>query len=642
MKKSILFIKIVILVFTIFTIINLNCTQKSSIHKKTELAFDKAQGEAKGTILLIHDDAPLNIKGQIAFSDAHKKGRKKESDQERDGVQQPTYLELAKILNQNGWNTVRYTRVGVYNHHTDFKEYAETDLNNLMKQLRMIWNEMPQEKPRIIFAWGGGSIHALQMPLNEVDALIILGGIATKRTGVTVNQFKGKESIKKVKSEFDEALSLEGRVDRKKMFGFVMPFGRLFDENNLEDNWTYLKDYPHLPTLILHGDADIESDVSQAKLWNKKLPKHNITTVIRENGNHAYGIEANKSDMNLLANEILNWLEKSLSNTGYKFSWYGTSEKNIFSALKEDRKKAENLFVRLKHNQEINSDLLPLLIENQFIRKVGNSYSLNFSIIEESEYIELVNHAKSCAEFIFKENRNDLSNFNKLLEKNHYKSAPLIWFSIILDSYMWSIFQDEYTLTYYYPPKNKGVPHGMTGYYWAIEDVNQKKHVGTNSYDLEMTNFKLNWSEQLLKNYPKLNRFFWADSKVLLDLYLDKKEPINEATDELLREYKLVDEHGQPNVTIWKKESFVDKASLELANKLAKSVVEYWTHKNVDDSFNNTKNSKYNFCIYYHLMMYAFLDLLEKKNLMTYNKALFSKVDVTGHSINDLILITIE
>jgi hypothetical protein len=145
-----------------------------------------------------------------------------------------------------------------------------------------------------------------------------------------------------------------------------------------------------------------------------------------------------------------------------------------------------------------------------------------------------------------------------------------------------------------------------------------------------------------LKNYPKLNRFFWADSKVLLDLYLDKKEPINEATDELLREYKLVDEHGQPNVTIWKKESFVDKASLELANKLAKSVVEYWTHKNVDDSFNNTKNSKYNFCIYYHLMMYAFLDLLEKKNLMTYNKALFSKVDVTGHSINDLILITIE
>jgi pimeloyl-ACP methyl ester carboxylesterase len=283
-----------------------NDYRKNTIYKNTKLIFDKAEKNSKGTILLIHGTAPQNIKGQLAYPKLFNQLSKTDPSHY---IIKTTYSDLVANLNKLGWDTVRYTRVGVYDDRTNFDEYAETDLNNLMVQLKSIWKMIPKERPRIVFAWSGGSVHALQMPLAEADALVILGGISTKRVDVALSRVKDKSKLEKLKTEINELLALEDKASREDMHGFDMPLGRFFDENNLQDNWNYLKPHIDLPTLILHGDADIESDVSQARIWEEKLPNHKITTNIKKDGNHAHGTQGNQPDMQSLASDINLWLD---------------------------------------------------------------------------------------------------------------------------------------------------------------------------------------------------------------------------------------------------------------------------------------------------------------------------------------------
>ena len=283
--------------------------RKDSVYQNTELVFDKAKGESKGTILLIHGTAPQNIDGQIAIPEAHNALKKKDP---RHYIIQPTYKELAEYLNDFGWNTVRYTRVGVYQHEVNLNEYGKTDLNNVMDQLRAIWAMIPNDKPRIAFAWSGGSIHVLQLPLKTFDAAIILGGIVTKRLDVFRLRAKNTEEQKTIEKWITDTLVKEEKVSRTQMLGNDMPYGRFFDENNIKNNWEYLSPYKKLPVLILHGEVDEEVDVSQAKLWKEKLPGHNIDVYIKKSGNHAFGTKGNQPDMHDLAKTINTWLDKKL------------------------------------------------------------------------------------------------------------------------------------------------------------------------------------------------------------------------------------------------------------------------------------------------------------------------------------------
>ena len=258
-----------------------NDYRKDSIYQNSEIVFDKAAGEPKGTILLIHGTAPQNIDGQIAIKDIYEKIIAQDPELY---IVQPTYKNLAIKLNSLGWNTVRYTRVGVYQSNVNVEEYGKTDLNNLVTQLTHIWNMIPSDKPKIAFAWSGGSVHILQLPLQDAAAIIILGGLSTKRTEAVELRAKNKEELQEIKNYFNSAFSKRGQVARDEMFHNDMPYGRLFDEHDLEDNWTYLKKYNELPTLILHGDSDPEVNDSQAKLWKDKLTNHKITTIIKKMG----------------------------------------------------------------------------------------------------------------------------------------------------------------------------------------------------------------------------------------------------------------------------------------------------------------------------------------------------------------------
>ncbi len=274
--------------------------------EEMKFKLDKAKQNSKGTILLIHGTAAQNIDGQLPDEKIQIFLKGKDPTHY---IIQPTYKNLFEKLNELGWDTVRYTRTGVYQDHIDYEEYKKTDLKNIMDQLNSIWKELPKDKPRIIFAWSGGSVHASLLPLEEVSAVILLGALSTKRTDVYRLRFKTPEEIQKFDSELKLLLSQEkNQQKRNELEGPNYPFSRFFDENNLNESWTYYKKYPKLPLLVLHGDRDEEVSLSQAKVWKEKLAKNDITLLIKSQANHAWGKVGNQPDMDDLAIEINKWL----------------------------------------------------------------------------------------------------------------------------------------------------------------------------------------------------------------------------------------------------------------------------------------------------------------------------------------------
>jgi len=275
--------------------------RNNSIYKNTELIFDKATTKSKGTILLIHGTAPQNLDGQIPIPEITKA-------MPNHYLTLPTYKNLSRELNELGWDTVRYTRLGVYHTKVNIDEYSKTDLNNIMGQLKEIWSMIPNNKPKIAFAWSGGSVHLLQLPLQDADGIVILGGIATKRTEVYELSTKNEKELSGLKEYLSNILSQEGKIERTKMLSKDMSYGRFYDENNLKDNWTYLKNYQKLPTLILHGENDEDVHISQAKVWKDKLPDNKITTIFGKNRNHIYSTSKSPQNMRKLAKTMNNWL----------------------------------------------------------------------------------------------------------------------------------------------------------------------------------------------------------------------------------------------------------------------------------------------------------------------------------------------
>jgi len=272
--------------------------------------LDKAKQNSKGTILLIQGTAAQNIDGQLPDEKIQKIVKEKDPTHY---IIQSTYKNLSEKLNELGWDTVRYTRTGVYQDHVDYEEYKKTDLKNIMDQLSSIWKELPKDKPRIIFAWSGGSVHASLLPLEEASAVILLGAFSTKRVDVYRLRLKTPEETLKFENELKVLLSQEkNQQKRNELEGPNYPFSRFFDENNLNENWTYYRKYPKLPMLILHGDRDEEVPLSQSKVWKEKLKKNDITLLIKPQANHAWGIAGNRPDMEDLAIEINKWLSTKI------------------------------------------------------------------------------------------------------------------------------------------------------------------------------------------------------------------------------------------------------------------------------------------------------------------------------------------
>lgn len=282
-----------------------------SDYNKTQVLLSKTAGESRGTILMLHGTAPMNIDGHVPLPELQSKIRSVDPDHY---LSKSLYLELSDHLNDLGWDTVRYTRTGVYDECVDFDEYGRTDLSNLMDQVNGIFEAIPHDRPRIVFAWSGGSIHALQMPLEMADALILLGAIATKRTDLHNYSPIPEEHRKVIQAELDGIISRRETAVRNQMLNFDQPYGRFYDEEDLNENWTYLKEFPELPTLILHGRRDNEVHYTQAQLWEERLPECNITTILDDDRNHAWGTVGNSGNMADLAKCINEWLNEAVSH----------------------------------------------------------------------------------------------------------------------------------------------------------------------------------------------------------------------------------------------------------------------------------------------------------------------------------------
>lgn len=255
--------------------------------------------ESKGSILLVHGTAAMNLKGNIPGISL---------EQYPLGAMS-LYEKLSKVLTAQGWSTLRYTRSGVYKDRIDWDEYMKVDHKAITDQLNRIFNKMPSNKPRIILCWSGGSLHVPHISLDEVEGVVIIGGLSTKRFHNALMMSKSLEEYKKYIEELQviENMSYEEILKINKPNGLDGPFIRFWQESKLNDNWTYFKKYVDLPMLILHGSKDPEVSVEQAYLWKQLLPYHNITLVEKPKGNHFLGNDK-ENGVEVVGSEVLKWL----------------------------------------------------------------------------------------------------------------------------------------------------------------------------------------------------------------------------------------------------------------------------------------------------------------------------------------------
>ncbi len=142
------------------------------------------------------------------------------------------------------------------------------------------------------------------LPLDEVDAVVLLGGIATTISDII--QAQGGPSLDQLQQE------LAGK-DRRQMLGVDRPVGRVVDELAFEDNWKIFLDAQSLQLLILHGDLDREVPVSQVKIWEDHLPRNRVTIIVGRGYDHRY-MPIGKYDPILVVREIAAWLDRLFPN----------------------------------------------------------------------------------------------------------------------------------------------------------------------------------------------------------------------------------------------------------------------------------------------------------------------------------------
>lgn len=258
----------------------------------SKVSAGEAPSTAKGTILLIHGSAPFNEDGRVPL------------DHDSVYVRTHFYRDLAQHLGACGWDTVRYAKPGVGANHVDFDLYKKTDLARLTEQIQDLWRTMPKDRPRVVFAWSEGTLHAPLLPLMEATAVILLGAVSTNIKDVIVAQ----ASTAAEREEIDKFLAELPSMDREAMLGVDRPVGRLVDELRLQDNWRNFVEHPELPLLVLHGDADREVSPSQSRVWQQELPGHAITVVTKPGGNHTFGTD-DLLGATELANVVCRWLE---------------------------------------------------------------------------------------------------------------------------------------------------------------------------------------------------------------------------------------------------------------------------------------------------------------------------------------------
>ncbi|HCG6560539.1 TPA: hypothetical protein NJ652_004470 [Vibrio parahaemolyticus] len=257
-------------------------------------------GESKATILLIHGTAPIYFDGKIpACSTNYKLGC------------MPTYEMLANELTKRSFSTLRYLRDGVYQDEVRWDEYIDVDHYQIVTQLQTIVSEMPSDKPKVLFAFSGGSIHVSKLDLSDVAGVVIVGGLSTNRFHNAAMNVSNKEEWQDFQKEVESFKTLsEPEIDKINKPNWDGPLKRFWQEIMLNDNWTYFQKHVHIPMLILHGSDDVEVNKSQARLWKELLPFHNIKSVEINGGDHFLNTSY-ESGASIISREIESWVAEN-------------------------------------------------------------------------------------------------------------------------------------------------------------------------------------------------------------------------------------------------------------------------------------------------------------------------------------------
>jgi len=259
-----------------------------NLHKEVRLKNPDLPNK-KGTILLIHGSAPFNEDGNVPDARA---GRYHQTN---------FYKFLSEELEKRSWKVVRYSKPGVYQDHIDFNIYKTTDIKVLGKQLCQVWDTLPKNTPRLVFAWSEGSLHVATLPMNQIDGVVLLGAISTNIYDVMLSQEDNQRDS--VENQLKQIL----HTPRDEMLGLDRPAGRLIDELKIHANWkTFGSLKKNVPMLVLHGELDREVPLSQAMLWKDKLPEKSITLIIGKGKNHILG-DGEQNGAKFIANSIDEW-----------------------------------------------------------------------------------------------------------------------------------------------------------------------------------------------------------------------------------------------------------------------------------------------------------------------------------------------
>jgi hypothetical protein len=188
----------------------------------------------------------------------------------------------------------------VHDDEIDSGEYAATDFAVLAGQLRSLWSLLPTERPRIVFAWSEGTLHVRALPIGEIDAVVLLGGIATNIGNIIRAQ--GGPLPDELRRE------LAGK-DRREMLGIDRPVGRLVDELAFEDNWKVFSEAQSPPLLVLHGVQVQEVPITQVKVWEDRLPGNRVTVVVGRGYDHRF-MPQGEYDPMLVVQKVTPWLDE--------------------------------------------------------------------------------------------------------------------------------------------------------------------------------------------------------------------------------------------------------------------------------------------------------------------------------------------
>ena len=217
-------------------------------------------------IILIHGSAPLDMdESWPAFIDS--------IPQTYNGKEIKNFKLIAEFLSENGFTVIRVNKRGVKKSLTDvdFDVYKTSSYTNLLKDVHSEIEAFKKETGIdnfILLGWSEGTILATKIAeeRDDIKGLILMGVVGSSFKGLMRHFFENEK-------DFQEAINEIINMPDTVMLGIDRPallVKELFRDTPNAERIEKLK----IPILVLHGEIDVETPVSEAYLVKKAIEKN--------------------------------------------------------------------------------------------------------------------------------------------------------------------------------------------------------------------------------------------------------------------------------------------------------------------------------------------------------------------------------